>query len=291
MRRFLSLVVALTIGGGAFLLSGYTGQVDPAKAVAELNDLRATRMKEARDSGTRLNTAELNREIEAKAKEYCKDVDAKKIEPKDGLAWAQLFVMAKQSQDACDAAQRFLSLNPSGKPKFDAQKIILDSCKELGDTVLLYSTLQATAPPNKTDARTLGVQAAYYYADLIAKEKGVDAAIQMLGEVDAKIPYDEFSGENEKPMADGVRVVIAGKIASLLAHSGRRDKALAVLDRAIEAIGPESRSLKSANSQRTQISLFSMSAPELVSERSHGGFEGLESFRGKVVILDFFAHW
>jgi thiol-disulfide isomerase/thioredoxin len=39
------------------------------------------------------------------------------------------------------------------------------------------------------------------------------------------------------------------------------------------------------------MTMMHSAAPALTVERAHGEFPGLEALKGKVVILDFFAHW
>ncbi|MCH8274060.1 MAG: hypothetical protein IH851_04655 [Armatimonadetes bacterium] len=285
------VVVVAAFGLAAGLMGLQAANTDPAEAVKELNALRAKTLQEARESGTRVNLAALNQEIETKAQEYCKGVDATKVQPKQGLAWAQLFVLAKMQQSACDAALRYLTLDGTAKERFEAQMIVLDSCRLLDETEMLFSTIKEAAPGDKMDARNLGLQTAYYYADQIAKENGVHTALVVLADVEARIPYDEFTTESERPLAIGVKYAIVSKRADLLMRLGQKEDALGVIE-ALRSQLPEGHAtIRRLNSLATQLEQIGETAPALHVERSHGKFRSLDAWKGRVILIDFFAHW
>lgn len=70
---------------------------------------------------------------------------------------------------------------------------------------------------------------------------------------------------------------------------GRHDEALAVLDATLPKAAPKVR--PALQRFRDQYALIGKPAPALPFTEKIGPFPGLEKYRGKVVLLDFFAHW
>jgi thiol-disulfide isomerase/thioredoxin len=77
----------------------------------------------------------------------------------------------------------------------------------------------------------------------------------------------------------------------MLDDAGRRSDALASIEAGIKTLGGDSPDTRGLKGMKSRIMLIGVAAPTLVVERSHGAFPGLEALKGKVVIVDFFAHW
>jgi len=79
--------------------------------------------------------------------------------------------------------------------------------------------------------------------------------------------------------------------ADLLIETNKRDQALDLLKKAVAEIPSDSPAYRSANNQLTMTSLLGAAAPGIKVERTIGDFASLEALKGKVVLIDFFAHW
>jgi thiol-disulfide isomerase/thioredoxin len=194
-------------------------------------------------------------------------------------------------KQACASAERYLTSNPDADSKFMAQTVMMTSCNELGEGHMLSMVIASIKPNSPIQAVSLASSTAYLYAHTIAKTEGLQAALEALDKVEALVPFDAMTGQQDKPRADSARATLATTRAELLADAGKNADAIKALDDAIAKIGDASPMARSLKGAKTRIGMMNTAAPSLNTERSHGTFAGLESLKGKVVILDFFAHW
>ncbi len=296
---------------------------DPAEILKSFTDLRMQRMREAREANKTLDAAALTAEIRAKADEAVKNLDHKTLDPKKGNLWAQVYQTAGKHKEACDLCEAFLKTGPSPEEKFAAQMLMLNSCNELGEADMLVMTLGEVSAPGWAASQQLARSVAFQYSDTIAKAKGIDAALKALDDAEKQIRYEApedyakrlfASTKARQPKnADGspktdeqiqadllaaskgtndtVRFTVVGKKADLLSDAGRKEYAVRLLDEFIGSVDPSSPALRRAKSTRTQLTIVGSAAPELVYGRKHGEFKSLAEWIGKVVIVDFTAHW
>ena len=294
MNLFSKLALAAT----ALIAVGFAFQaVDPAEAIKEINSYRSKALADARAAGKQIDVAALQKETIDKAKAAVKGVDPAKIDAKLGYSWATLFQMAELHKEACDSVSRFLETNPPPAEKFRAQSLMMRSCNTLGEGHMLLMTLDTIVPPDAMSSISLASMTANQYAETIQKSAGLDAALKALDKVEGLLPAAEaFASDPDEKKREGQLnsyYSIVGSIAQsrsdLFTDAGKSAEALAALDAGIAKI-PEkySRNLRFA---KTRSAMMNKPAPAIVSERSHGAFTGLDSLKGKVVLLDFFAHW
>jgi thiol-disulfide isomerase/thioredoxin len=288
MKLFHKLaVLALAAAVVGFIQQG----TDPNEVLKQINAERAKAVADARAAGGAVNAVELQKNAVEKAKAAVKDVDPAKIDPKQGYAWAQLFAMAEMHQQACDSARRFLDTNPSPPEKFTAQSLMLRSCNALGEAHMLVMMIGEMAPPTNPMTYQLASMTANVYAETINKKMGADEALKALDKVESLLPAADKLEQQEARQRNAVFAMIAETRSEILTGAGKKDEARAAIEKAIASLGanaPEARSLK-AGVLRTDM--MNKTAPAITAERSYGTFAGLDSLKGKVVLLDFFAHW
>ena len=296
-------------------------QGDPKTILREISDLRAAKTKEARDSGkpfTRDVMNAINAEVKAKADAAIKDVDPAKIAARDALDWAQVFAIAGRNKEVCDLAGRFVASGPTAEQKFTAQMLMMQACNALGEADMLAATLSQVRAPNAATAAGLAGTAAMY-AQTIAEKQGPDAAIKALSAVEAGMIYDDpqamadrsFERQQQiiasnpsyraqtkeqllaaaKAQNESTKFMFAETKAELLSEAGRTADAVKVLDAFLASADPAGPIFRSAKMFKTRLTLKGSIAPPLAVERSYGGFTDLASLKGKVVIIDTFAHW
>lgn len=267
-------------------------ETDPEKALQELQQMRATRMREAREKQITLDREALEREIESKAKTYCQGIDPATIDPKQGLAWAKLFSTAAMLPQARDAAKRFLEAKPDPKARFEAQMLLLEIACDLGEENTLLEIMPTLHPSDPLQAYIFAMRVAYTGAEMIAKAKGAEAALTLLNEAENKIDYDLFKSEEEKRSKDTILATFAERRADYLVALNRKQEALETLEKGKKLIQSDNKiELRGLEAKQVQIRLTGAPAPALTVERSYGKFKGLEAYKGKVILLDFFAHW
>lgn len=297
----------------------------PAKdALKAINEHRAKVLAEARQSGKPITMAVLNEGLRAKAEELTRGVEIDKVAGVDAYDWAQVFSLAGKNKEVCDLCHRFLSTNPTPEARFAAQMLMMNSCNALGEADMLVMTLRDVRPVNAMNGRSLATSTANSYADTIAKSKGVDEALKVLDDVAAKIPADDHKANAQrmldaakareatnppatapKPDAErlaafettsrgqeaSLRYAIVDKKAELLKGAGRANEAKALIKSFAATLEAGSPIARTVNANLKQMEMIGMTAPSLGVERGYGEFKGLESLKGKVVIIDFFAHW
>jgi hypothetical protein len=250
MRQIRLLLLAFI---APIALVAFVQQVNPNDVVRQISEMRRAKVEEARGAGRAPDSREIQREAASIAKAAVSGVDISKIDPKDGFAWAQLFQMASDHRNACEAASRFVRTGPDAQQKFGAQMLMLTSCNELGDGRELLDILRQIWPPNSTAAISVASSTTGMYADTIKNSIGLDAALRALDIAERLVPLDEFLSDQDKKRAESLRARLRGK--------------------------------------RNLYTLAGKPAPELVADRTIGEYNGLAGYKGKIVLLKFYAHW
>lgn len=284
-QRIAILAIAVVAMGAWFQGS------DPAALLKEITSFRAQKLTELRAGGGAVNFAQVQKEVLEKAKAAVKDVDPAKIDAKQGYEWAQLFQMAEMHKEACDSAMRFIESGPTAERKFEAQFLMIRSCNTLNEGHMLAMTIGEMAPPTALQGINLAGMTAGMYATTIHKTMGLDAALKALDKVEGHLSSADGLAENQKPMYYSAIAQVADARSELLNNAGRKTEALAALDSAIGKLPEGNAMLRTLKAGKTRLTMMNQPAPALNMERGYGAFTGLDALKGKVVILDFFAHW
>lgn len=265
--------------------------IDPAQTLKDIYAYRTKMATEARDAKKTMDIRAVNAEMERMAKQAVKGQDPMKVDAAQALEWAQLWQLANEPKNACMAAERFIMSNPTPEKKLQAQNIMLSSCNELGEADMLMKLLKDMDPTEFNARLSLASSTAYIYADTIKEKMGLDAALSVLklAEVRAK-----STTTTDEKLAPRIKSTVAGIIearAEMLNDAGRKADAISAIEEGIAYLGDKDPSARSLNGLKNRINLLGSAAPALNMERQYGSFAGLDSLKGKVVILDFFAHW
>lgn len=308
--------------GLATLSFGQTS--DEAKALQKsVADFRLQTSTDARNSGNPLSPQDLKAKVDAKIAELLTGIDPTKIEAKHALEWARVFDSAGRYQDCCDLAKKFLETNPTDKDKFQAMLVMARACNALGEADMLSLTLNDIPVPDSGSSMIIGNMTANVFVDTIYEKKGLEAAIGTLNTIESKIVREDpleyakrmlvaekarkVVNPSAKPKTDEERLkeleaqgvqandnqifTIVNSKSNLYQKAGKTKDAVDVLTVFLGKLDAASPVHRRAKMALTQLTLESNLAPAVVSERSYGEYKGLESLKGKVVIVDFFAHW
>ncbi len=267
----------------------------------------------------------------AKIEEALKDVDINKIEAKDAFAWAQLYQAVKRDKDCCDLVKRYLDTKPNDNEKFQAMLLMAQSCNALGESHMLTSTLNEIPVPTAMNSSTLASLTVNQFVATIKAKDGLDAALKILNTIESKLVVEDpkdyakrmlQASKNRAPIAGGATLTnpnskaktdeellaeyeLNGKYsnearglqfdqkrAEFLIEAGRKKEAVEILGGAIAKLDPKNPNARSAKAALVHLTLVGSSAPALTVERFlTKEFTSLEALKGKVVIVDFFAHW
>jgi len=222
--------------------------------------------------------------------------------PAQYLSVAQFYQQAQMPKEMQALAQKFVDSNPEPKLKFTGQQLVMQGMLSARDAEGVVKLLGEMKPPTPQAAVTLAAASAGSYSRMIADKLGVKAALDLIDRMEAQVPFDELrKAEASQPAPpDGQPAVsqaeyaisnIAIGRAELLEKDGKKDEALQILQTARAKLKKGSPYARGLNNKLTFATLPGSIAPELKQERGYGGFTSLESMRGKVVIVDFTAHW
>jgi len=263
--------------------------IDPVAENKALEDHFSAAIKEARDKKVEPDVNALRKEMTDKAKEDIKGVDPNKVDPAKAMAWAQLFDRANEPKKVVQVTQHFLASNPEPKLKFQAQMVLLGGYDETKDANGIIKTLKEVKLPEPVEPRSVGqyVGTATNVLDTVTEKKGPKSSLELLKIVEAAVPLDKVT----PPMAESIVYTIASARADLLDKEGKRGEALAALEAGKAHIAADSRYQKAFKAKTNFITVVSSPAPVLKRERGYGEFTSLDAYKGKVVVLDFMAHW
>lgn len=316
--RVVALMAALLCVAASFGQSK-----NPEELLRSINQLRSDRIADARSSGKAIDVAALNAEVAAKAAEAIEGIEVSKVEAAQAYAWAQIFSLAGKHQETCDLAAKYLTTNPSPDQRFAAQIMMLNACNTLGEGEKIAQTLPGIEPPNLAASQTLLRSVVNSYSDAILKDMGVDAAFKAIDNALAKLQFEEPEAyakrlfdstkarnpknrdgsdmTNEqitaqltasgKSLNDSMAYSVVDRKVSILTDANRNDDAKKMLEAYIAAGDPNGVYVRRAASELKKMTIVGSAAVELNYDRKHGDYPGLDKWKGKVVIIDFTAHW
>jgi thiol-disulfide isomerase/thioredoxin len=262
-----------------------------ADLLKSINDYRASLFSQAQEKAkadsSKVDIAAIQKQVQAKAVEAINGVDPAKVDPAETLEWAQIFNLAGRPKDSQTMLTTFIGTKPEDAKLYQAQSMLLSMSSVNRDLKTVAATLQAMKPFDTASSLSFASYATSY-APRIAGEIGADAAISLIDKALAGVKQAELS-DVEKTRFAGLQNSGLQRKIEIYKDAGQKDKALALLDDAIKT-APE-KTKASFVTLRNQLVLVGAAAPALKTERGYGEFKGLEALKGKVVVLDFFAHW
>jgi len=313
MNRILAILLALPLAVAA------SAQLSAQDVLTHLQQVEMKAYNDAEASHTAPDYAKIQEQVKQAALDALKSVDPSKLDPKDAFDWAQVYSMAGEHQQACDLSREFLTTNPAPVDRFNAQMLMMRSCSALGEADALEKTLSETHPEPGDQSMQLASFVGDF-VDTIDAKKGDKEALDVLGQIQQQVrlqdpkeaaqqqldaykknPSPDSSqtddqllkqfAERTQAENDAIQFSFADKKAKLLAKTGHRDQAVAMLGKIADDPATSTSLKHEAAMDKVQVGIVDSAAPSLTSEKSIGGFSNLAALKGKVVIVDFFAHW
>lgn len=277
--------------GATLAVSAFAQAADPAAALKEINEYRSKEIAAAREAQRAIDVTALSAKTKAMAEEAVKGVNVANIDGKQGLEWAQLFQMAGQHKNACDAASKFLDTKPDPAKAYSAHSLMLTSCNQLGEGMMLMQLLKAIQPTNDMQLMGLASSTAMMYSDTIRSTMGLNSALETLDMMEQRLAGANPADDQGKARQRSTKAAIVQARAEMLDEAGRKAEAKAALDKGIADLGAAAPEARGLSSLKKRMEMVGVAAPAIAIERGYGNFAGLDSAKGKVVMLDFFAHW
>lgn len=298
----LILVASLAItSAGVFAQSPSRG-LDPREV---LNQIQAIRTEAAakQKRGENVSEVAVQSEIEKLVQDSIRDLDVKAVPSADAYSWMQVFQYARREDDIATLAEKAY-----GQTSFQLMEMdtyVVSRLIQQGKLTEAQSHIRNTAfggGPAMIGQFSLGIQRALA-AQTPTHLTGVLAIYDSLLE---RVHYASPLTPADKAWGPVVYADLASKKYAALYNAGQKDRALkglVALKREMDkhpestdayaqsASGYVAKMISQLTSSETQGALAGKQAPPLVSDRHLGDFAGADSLKGKVVVLDFMAHW
>jgi thiol-disulfide isomerase/thioredoxin len=230
----------------------------------------------------------------------------------------------------CLTATLGFAQSAPAEPAFRSTMRRINACAEAGDGQKLFELFTSTKPASRADnlefanavnkhidwiAGTLGPAKALNALELAEKEiklpdpneiakDAIAAAGDKSLSKEARAVYDLRNTSSMTPEArlafyadafgvkiDWVTCELVRKRAKLLDAEDKREKALEVLKKYSETPNLSKNSKEQCQNSITLLKRVGLPATALKVDKALGNFSGLDSLKGKVVFLDYYAHW
>lgn len=286
----MNLNILLVVGAALTAPFLRTEPVDPDVVLKEINAYRANAIKQAQESGKAFNATEVIATAKQMAVKACEGVEPSKVEPAKAFSWAQLFIQAGKYGDIETLCDQYMKSGPTKEMSFRAHMMCLtaySNLKEYDKAAMLVGHLE---PTDDSSRISLATQIAGWIAPEIAKTKGVDAGLKLIAQAEATLPKS-VADERMTASLNAARGRMYSAKATIYTNAGDTAKAHAVLKAGSEDANLPEATRRSMTMELTRATIMGSVAPEIEIGKTYGEFKGLESLRGKVVLIDFFAHW
>ncbi|MES1228203.1 MAG: TlpA disulfide reductase family protein [Armatimonadota bacterium] len=268
---------------------------DLAAAKKKISDYRSKLFAEYKDKP--VNRKEVEEKMVPFAKEALKDIDIKAVPPEDATEWAQLFSVGRMNEQA--TVLQTAAVNYHEVQLMFTMMDVIPRLLSEGKDDEAYFMIKHTAD---FDASMIGMVG-----------EGVNGALHRAGYDKTKPEFAEKClkalrarvdlepapvGDRKNMMADYVYVDLSMKILEMK-YAVAPNPALLEEMTALKAQFKDSKSTNAFGQGPAhrvdeffdKVTAVGTAAPELVADKEIGGFKGLEALKGKVVMLDFMAHW
>ena len=245
---------------------------DPSKALEELSALKK--------SGASVDV------VKARAMLLIKGVEADRVALNQGEAWAKVFIEATEFKTAVQLARRNALALTEPSARTDAWFTVLDAANKgcFADDIVAATR----------NCRLTSVSQSYQYVSVVPGRsgatilalKGPDAAAKYIANSLEAMDWSvaKFPSANRQALVARMRAVQV----FYLARAGKIDVARKVLaDANLESPYYSS----SFETVARSIDILQKPIGDFNPLTSFGTFPGLNAYRGKVILLDFFAHW
>ncbi len=282
--------MAWTTIATALLLIAPLGAKDPEVALKEITDYRTAVVTKARAEQTTIDTAALNAEVKKRALEAIDGITPGSIDAAKGYSWMQLFAMAEKYEDIEMLCHKYMMSSPNPQQAFNAEIMCLQAFNSLKQYGKGAEVISGMNPPNEAASFTLVSYATAWFAEPIAEEKGVPAAMEFLDGVLAKLPK-EVTQENLKPrLASAVAGIYETKGEILMKH-GKKEEGLAMFKAGTKDPRVPAANARSLEYAGIRAGLIGAAPPAIPFTEKYGDYTSLADLKGKVVMVDFMAHW
>lgn len=298
----LAAIAAATIIVPSLSSAQVASTPNPREALTQIRNLYAeARAKQA--AGQTANDAELQAKVDAIVKAAIKDIDPRKVPVSESSDWMELFLSARREADAEILAERSYSSKAFELNTIDTfvvRKWIREG--KLTEANRYIRNMGFGLGPSIVGHFHMGIR-----HDLqLQSAKHLEGVLSIYDTLISRVNYDKPLNTDDRNWGPVAYADLASEKYVILYNAGQKEKALKELkalaakmskvagSKDAYAQTPASYVTKKINrltSEARQGSLTGSVAPTVVYDRYLGSFSGVDSLKGKIVILDFMAHW
>lgn len=264
-------------------------EIDPTALLRSLRAERDARTKFVKGAPTP-DYKTVDADLAAKATAALGAADPAKVDLARARDWAGLFTLAEKHTAAREVLRRQLATPIPERERFAVETDFMVACEKLNDGEPVYQTLKAMkiAPEN---AVNLGSYFGGQYHHYVFNARGALAVLDLLDKIEPAIPGGPFANDEARKSNGWARRQLAATRALYLSELGRNQAAIKVIDHALATLDDDVFRKQDLIGDRQRYEVFDRPAPALAVDRVHGKFAGLEAYRGKVLMVEFTAHW
>ncbi len=230
----------------------WTQETSPQDLLDSISKARMKASDEARSKGMRLTVEEFAAVGKRVADDILKGVDLASKPTAELYIWARILDHAMRYEDAIGLIDRELKTQPAPARKFDLNLLKLQLLSKTSRFKDARAFAQTVAAPDDVTKTRFIAATIYYLAPAIAESESIPAAISFVDDLLKTLP---LPGETE------------------------------MLQRWVSV------AKGNANTFKKQYQMIGQPCPDLGITRSIGDWPGLDKLKGRVVLIDFFAHW
>lgn len=221
-------------------------------------------------------------------------VNVDEIGPSEGMVWADIFYEVQWYSKSILVGERYLSVKRSPVQQRDALGLLLYAYADARDAKGTLNALERYARLAQHseipfDHRLhIATGTATKFCAVLLKESGPDAALRGLDLASSLLPGEPPEIKYRAQLNETIVLLALGRAESLLAKGRAVDAS-----RVLQEVKPRaSKDLAVViDAFLNDLTLVGNPAPPLKAIATIGDFESLTALRGKVVLLDFMAHW
>lgn len=279
----------------SLLISGQAGAPPDVKAIlADVNKHRSE-IALQRKSGSPISREQESQELELIASKSLVGVDLSKISESEISDWLQVLRLAHRSQELAALATRAASVytfKAWQAQQDELEALVQDGKGQEAVNVLRYATV--------SQVNMLAQMAEFVHSTMTAKFLKSDPKV-LVDAYDAllcRMDPSNLTSKPDKQWADICYVNVMLQRYDLLRSLGHKEEALTGLEKLRTRFGNSKSTnayggstLAAIDRMKESWGMVKSPAPDLVATKTIGSFQNVSGLRGKVVVLDFFAHW
>lgn len=293
MRKFL----VMAIGSIALLSAALAADVD--QVLSSIQKVQQDAVAAARAENKPVDFDSVQAEQQRIAKTALQGFSVETVNPSDAVKWATVAQVADDYPLAIKLYQVFIGSGASGAELFTAKMNLGRLQAFTGDAAGMMETAQTITPENFMQAGQYVSFVARFAVPTLIEADQVGHARTLLDRAEnmlkAQLESDGGSNETEQAarakMNSTYRIQLVEGRAEILEKEGKNDEAIALLQATAEDESLDASARRSLNAKVAQAKIIGTQAPEIPVEHVLGEFTSLEDLKGKVVLVDFFAHW